>query len=751
MGCSGSKQLEELEAVSLCRARTNLLADAIRHRYALADAHAAYAHSLRSLSSSLRRLILQAGPSSNSSHLPLPPQRKGDPLPPSASDSHIQFHSSDSGTDDDDDDDISPLHSDNGDEHHHHHHLHRDHDVTETEPVVRLHYARSQPPPSSVAYSHRPPAEAVHFADHPYVDPYGYEYYGSGGGGGFFGSFPPNLPPHASSSSSALPKPAAGAAAAPPPPPPAPRASTWDFLNPFEANESYYPPYTPSRASNEVRDAEGIPDLEDEEHEVVKAAYGDHKSFPSTSASTSAGGSPVEHLKERVRSAAAVDEADEDVVEKNVMVADQVQQRNAAAAAVMPAAAAASPAKQPRRFLDVSEIGDEIVVQGDRAFSSVMEMSGVLEVGKHLYNHHRSAVYKVPAVMTCVMPPSDANGEDFLIFEEDMERSSKNLSSTLHKLYIWENKLHDEVRAEEKMRLLYDRNCKKLKRLDEKGAESHKLDEVQKLVRKLSTKIRIAIQVVNSISTKVNKLRDEELWPQIKELIQGLVRMWKAMLESHRIQCEAISEAKGLDSISSGGRLSETCLDAMMQLELELLRWIGNFSAWINAQKNYVKAINGWLILCLHYEPEVTADGIPPYSPGRVGAPPVFVICNYWSQALDRLPEKEVIDVMQAFATKLRRLWEQHSFGQHQQLMANREMDMWVKAREREAQIMHREVDELNKKLVLVSGQDVLPGQNAELSSLHVNLKQVFEAMENFTANSFKAYEELHMHSEEGL
>jgi len=77
------------------------------------------------------------------------------------------------------------------------------------------------------------------------------------------------------------------------------------------------------------------------------------------------------------------------------------------------------------------------------------------------------------------------------------------------------------LQAEEKMRLLHDRNCKRLRHLVERGAEGYKLEEVQKMINKLSTKIRIEIQVVDSISNKITKQRDEELWPQINELIQG--------------------------------------------------------------------------------------------------------------------------------------------------------------------------------------------------------------------------------------
>lgn len=74
------------------------------------------------------------------------------------------------------------------------------------------------------------------------------------------------------------------------------------------------------------------------------------------------------------------------------------------------------------------------------------------------------------------------------------------------------------------MRVIYDRKEDKLKRLDNRGAEPHKVDTTRTLLRDLSTKIRMAIQVVDKISATINKIRDEELWPQLNELIQGYVR-----------------------------------------------------------------------------------------------------------------------------------------------------------------------------------------------------------------------------------
>ena len=81
------------------------------------------------------------------------------------------------------------------------------------------------------------------------------------------------------------------------------------------------------------------------------------------------------------------------------------------------------------------------------------------------------------------------------------------------------------LQAEEKMRVVHDRKVIKLKRLDEKGAEAHKVETTRTFIRSLSTRIRMAIQVVDRISVTINTIRDEELWPQLNELIKGYVNL----------------------------------------------------------------------------------------------------------------------------------------------------------------------------------------------------------------------------------
>lgn len=63
--------------------------------------------------------------------------------------------------------------------------------------------------------------------------------------------------------------------------------------------------------------------------------------------------------------------------------------------------------------------------------------------------------------------------------------------------------------------------CKKLKVLDDHGAESSKIDATQASIRKLLTKINVCVRGIDAISSRIHKLRDEELQPQLTKLIHG--------------------------------------------------------------------------------------------------------------------------------------------------------------------------------------------------------------------------------------
>lgn len=273
-----------------------------------------------------------------------------------------------------------------------------------------INYARSQPPPPSVSHEHRLQATnaRVHYysgngEQQPPPRGYGGGYYPPQSSssynqyayGGYYGGGSAPAPPADIPSSSREP-------AAPPPPPSPPRVSTWDFLNPFETFESYYEqptataaPYSPSRSSKDVREEEGIPDLEDEDMEVVKEAYGDEKhpvkgymgngkAAKEEGRSSTGDELPRKSKASEASSSGSSLEHDVHVVEKSV-VGEQVQPRQHVAG--LP------PTGSEKIYIDDTEVVVEIRTQFDRASQSASEVSKMLEVGKMPY-YQKSSGFK---------------------------------------------------------------------------------------------------------------------------------------------------------------------------------------------------------------------------------------------------------------------------------------------------------------------------------------------------------------------
>lgn len=65
--------------------------------------------------------------------------------------------------------------------------------------------------------------------------------------------------------------------------------------------------------------------------------------------------------------------------------------------------------------------------------------------------------------------------------------------------------------------------CKILRQLESKGEKTSKVDKTRATVKDLHSRIRVAIHRIDSISMRIEELRDKELQPQLEELIEGYV------------------------------------------------------------------------------------------------------------------------------------------------------------------------------------------------------------------------------------
>ncbi|TVU09653.1 hypothetical protein EJB05_43140, partial [Eragrostis curvula] len=151
------------------------------------------------------------------------------------------------------------------------------------------------------------------------------------------------------------------------------------------------------------------------------------------------------------------------------------------------------------------------------------------------------------------------------------DRASTSADEVCKKLYMWEMKLLQELK--EKIRALF----------------VQKYDE-QKFL-KLATKISVAIQVIiKSISNKINKLRDEELWPQTHDVYANVAHHVRML--SDPMPC-LVSQAKNIDSTIAVASFGEAQIDLVKQLELQLLDLTTSFVVWFRKRVIPALGMNG--------------------------------------------------------------------------------------------------------------------------------------------------------------
>lgn len=244
--------------------------------------------------------------------------------------------------------------------------------------------------------------------------------------------------------------------------------------------------------------------------------------------------------------------------------------------------------------------------------------------------------------------------------------------------------------------------------------------------------------------------------------------MWKFILECHRKQFRAILETKSHILIPKNGP-ERNSSKVTLELEMELLNWCSCFRNWIISQKAYIETLNGWLVKWLPQEKEETSDGIAPFSPGRLGAPGVFITANDWCQTMKRIPEGAVVDAMEAFAVNVHILWERQDEEQQQKMKADylsRDFSKRIKSLHKDHGLpghpeagksvlpnadngravdnrmvsldaLHTRLDEQRAR----HEETVKQIQESSATDLKAGLAPIFEALESFTQETLNGYE----------
>ncbi|KAL0726328.1 hypothetical protein Bca4012_022421 [Brassica carinata] len=348
--------------------------------------------------------------------------------------------------------------------------------------------------------------------------------------------------------------------------------------------------------------------------------------------------------------------------------------------------------------------------RGKKSHSPVFKESLHQQVSKVIVwkrtSSSRSSTSRNPLIETSKEDDDDDGEESGSDFIQEFCMISGSHSSSLDRLYAWERKLYDEVKASEMIRKEYDRKCEQLRNQFTKDHSAKAMDKTRAAAKDLHSRIRVAIQSVDSISKRIERIRDEELQPQLLEFLQGLIRMWKAMLECHHSQYITISLAYHCRNSSKNGR--ENALKRRIWSELvEETECFGlSFADLVNSMACYVEALNGWLHNCVLLPQERSTRNRRPWSPRRVLAPPIFVLCRDWSAGIKSLPSDELSGSIKEFS-----------------------MDMEMLGEEKDESVLVCE----------------------DLSSVHSSLAKLLERLKKFSEASLKMYEDVKVKSEEAL
>ncbi|XP_058772094.1 protein ALTERED PHOSPHATE STARVATION RESPONSE 1-like [Vicia villosa] len=239
---------------------------------------------------------------------------------------------------------------------------------------------------------------------------------------------------------------------------------------------------------------------------------------------------------------------------------------------------------------------------------------------------------------------------------------------TLGRLYAWEKKLFEEVKAGDSTRKNYEKKCAQLRNKNVRGDDELSMDKTRSDLKDLYAGILVAIRRAESISKRIQKMRDEELQPQVVELLKGLTQSWKIMLESHETQKKILSEVKYFTCPADGKFCNQSRGLATLQLEAELHHWRMCFREYTAAQKAYVEALHGWLSKFIVPEVEFCSRSrnVSMPMPFQVNGPPLLVICNEWLNSLRKLPDKTVVLALKSVVKDVKALWIQQCKEQQQ-------------------------------------------------------------------------------------
>ncbi|CAN1218578.1 Protein ROLLING AND ERECT LEAF 2 [Linum perenne] len=362
------------------------------------------------------------------------------------------------------------------------------------------------------------------------------------------------------------------------------------------------------------------------------------------------------------------------------------------------------------------------------------------------------------------------------VAKDDFESEDHETHATvLDKLLAWEKKLYDEVKQGELMKLEYKRKVALLNKQKKRGASAESLEKTKAAVSHLHTRYIVDMQSMDSTVSEVNRIRDEQLYPKLVSLVEGMSKMWGSMSIHHDSQLKIVTDLKSLEVTDAIKETSRQHHEQTTQLCDVVEKWNAEFEKLVSHQKQYINYLNSWLKLNLIPIESSLKEKIS--SPPRVQNPPIQPLLQAWHDHLERLPDELAKSAISSFAAVIRaikvhqeeemKLKEKCEETRKEYIRKRQGFEEWHqkyvmrRAPSEEGDgdrvedggnpkdpVAERQfaVESLQKKLeeeVEAHQRHCLQVREKSLGSLKIRLPELFRAMSDYSHTCYDAYERL--------
>lgn len=289
-----------------------------------------------------------------------------------------------------------------------------------------------------------------------------------------------------------------------------------------------------------------------------------------------------------------------------------------------------------------------------KASESAQEVSKMLEANRMHYHSNfadnRGHIDHSARVMRVItwnrsfkgMHNADDGKDDF-----DNDESETH-ATVLDKMLAWEKKLYEEVKVGELMKIEYQRKVALLSKQKKRNVNPESIEKTKAAVSHLHTRYIVDMQSMDSTVQEIQRLRDDQLFPKLVELVNGMAAMWESMCTHHDAQLKIVTDIRSLDISTTIRETTEHHHGRTLQLHDVVRDWYTHFDKLITHQREYVQFLNSWLKLNLIPIESNLKEKVS--SPPRIHHPPIQSLLASWNEHMEKLPNELAKNAIQSFS-----------------------------------------------------------------------------------------------------